>query len=347
MPLWGNTDTTGNSVISAPAQLHQAPNTSNRDALYGNTTANGYGTSETVGMYGVSVAEMAASGDTSVGSITISAAGTGYTARPTVTVAVPDAVNGVRATATLVGKVVTVALNGPGTGGSAIPGDTLTTAGGTGTQATINVTATEIRTVAIAVAGSGYTNGNVITATVGTGTKATYTVTTGAADTIPASLALTTRGSYTANPGLSAAVTTAAPPGGTGLTVDHTTRVKTVAIKTAGAWTVLPTLTGNSPTGGGATGVTLNLTIGAGAATMGLNGSGYATVPDLTFGGAGGSATAGVAVLSASQGSGINHAGWQLRTQGQGGRAGRVRWETLVAMSSISGDATDDTVLPE
>ena len=91
----------------------------------------------------------------------------------------------------------------------------------------------------------------------------------------------------------------------------------------------------------------LNLTIGAGAATMGLNGSGYATAPDLTFGGAGGSATAGVAVLSASQGSGINHAGWQLRTQGQGGRAGRVRWETLVAMSSISGDATDDTVLPE
>ena len=43
----------------------------------------------------------------------------------------------------------------------------------------------------------------------------------------------------------------------------------------------------------------------------------------------------------------VTHAGWNLRTAGTGGRAGRVFYETLVAASSISGDAGDDTKLPE
>lgn len=41
------------------------------------------------------------------------------------------------------------------------------------------------------------------------------------------------------------------------------------------------------------------------------------------------------------------HAGWNLRVEGTGGRAGRVAYETLVAMSSISNDASDDAVLPD
>lgn len=39
------------------------------------------------------------------------------------------------------------------------------------------------------------------------------------------------------------------------------------------------------------------------------------------------------------------HAGWVLRTEGTGGRAGRVFVETLVAMGSMTGDA--DSVFPE
>jgi len=58
MPLWGKTDAASNSVIYAPAQFNKTPNTANRDALYGNTTANGYGTGETIGMYGVDTTEM-------------------------------------------------------------------------------------------------------------------------------------------------------------------------------------------------------------------------------------------------------------------------------------------------
>jgi hypothetical protein len=44
---------------------------------------------------------------------------------------------------------------------------------------------------------------------------------------------------------------------------------------------------------------------------------------------------------------GATHAGWNLRTVGTGGRAGRVHNETLVAMGSMTSDASDDTVLPD
>lgn len=43
----------------------------------------------------------------------------------------------------------------------------------------------------------------------------------------------------------------------------------------------------------------------------------------------------------------VTHSGWVLRTEGSGGRAGRVFYETLVATGSITGDADDDTKLPE
>jgi hypothetical protein len=52
-----------------------------------------------------------------------------------------------------------------------------------------------------------------------------------------------------------------------------------------------------------------------------------------------------VAVLSGvHQG---DHAGWVRRIVGTGGRAGRITHETLVAMGSIAGDASDDNVLPD
>ena len=43
----------------------------------------------------------------------------------------------------------------------------------------------------------------------------------------------------------------------------------------------------------------------------------------------------------------ISHVGWVKKTVGTGGRAGRVHYETLVAASSISGDAADDIALPD
>lgn len=43
----------------------------------------------------------------------------------------------------------------------------------------------------------------------------------------------------------------------------------------------------------------------------------------------------------------VPHSGWVRRTAGTGGRSGRVQYEVLVAGSSITGDAADDTQLPE
>lgn len=41
------------------------------------------------------------------------------------------------------------------------------------------------------------------------------------------------------------------------------------------------------------------------------------------------------------------HAGWVLRHEGTGLKAGRVWYETLVAMGSMSGDGSDDTYFPD
>jgi hypothetical protein len=67
------------------------------------------------------------------------------------------------------------------------------------------------------------------------------------------------------------------------------------------------------------------------------------------------SAAANRAAATAAKGSGdtgtqVTHSGWVQRTVGTGGRAGRIQYETLVAMgttAATSGDAADDLVLPD
>lgn len=54
-----------------------------------------------------------------------------------------------------------------------------------------------------------------------------------------------------------------------------------------------------------------------------------------------------VATLGSGSGGNVGHPGWVKRTVGTGGRAGRIQYETLVAMSSITGDTADDTEFPE
>ena len=49
-----------------------------------------------------------------------------------------------------------------------------------------------------------------------------------------------------------------------------------------------------------------------------------------------------------TNGSPTAHTGWNIRKEGSGGRAGRVQWETLVALATVSSDNNvDDTVLPD
>jgi hypothetical protein len=56
-----------------------------------------------------------------------------------------------------------------------------------------------------------------------------------------------------------------------------------------------------------------------------------------------------VAVVGGAKNKGVAHAGWVVRRVGTGGRAGRVHYETLVAMGSLGGDgnAAEDRILPD
>ena len=60
-----------------------------------------------------------------------------------------------------------------------------------------------------------------------------------------------------------------------------------------------------------------------------------------------GETATGFITVGGAKNKGVEHAGWVLRTVGTGGRAGRVQYETLVAMGSISTDASDDNPLPD
>lgn len=55
----------------------------------------------------------------------------------------------------------------------------------------------------------------------------------------------------------------------------------------------------------------------------------------------------GVDTTEAGVTAGVSHAGWVKRTVGTGNKTGRVFQETLVASSSITGDAADDTEFPD
>lgn len=60
MAQWGSSDASSNSVLWAPTSVKLAPTSTNRDALYGNTTADAFVTGQTIGMFGVDANEMAA-----------------------------------------------------------------------------------------------------------------------------------------------------------------------------------------------------------------------------------------------------------------------------------------------
>jgi hypothetical protein len=327
---WSTNRSANGSPIWGPALLNKAPNTANRDSLFNNAEADTFITGQTDGVIGLKPTEVGAN---NIIGVDVTAPGTGFTARPTISF---SGGGGTGVAANAAAKAVAVALNGPGTGGSYIPGETLSVTGGTGTAVAVSVTATEIRTVAIAVAGNGYSNGDVVTLNTGSGTAATFTVTTGAADQIPASLALTTRGTYTTNPTLTSVGTTSANTAqANGLVVNVTTRIKTISTLDAGEYTVLPTLTGAATSGSATgTGATLNLTMGVGRVWMTNTGTGYTSAPTVSFGGAGGSGATGTAIISL----GGDHAspGWIKRTVGSGGRAGRVQTEVLVVSKSIT-----------
>ena len=356
MPLWGNKDQANNSPIYAPAQFNQTPNTANRDALFGNTTANAVGSGEYVSVVGVSASEIQFTGaNGTVYAVNVTNPGTGFTAVATVAFAgggVANAAPTLNAAATATMKVLSATV-GHG-GNNYAPGDILSPANGaTATvNATINVTSTEIRAATVNAAGSGYSNGNVILIATGTGTQANATVTTNGTGNVT-SVSLVNNGVYTVNPTLSGVATSNVTGNGTGLTLNLVTKIFTVAVVNGGSYSVLPNpLTNHPVTNVTGTGVSANLTltIGLDAISVTNVGAGYVTAPTVTVTGAGASGQTAVAVIvnstSVAAGRSVGHSGWAIRKVGTGGRAGRVTYEVLVA-GGITTDASDDSVLPE
>lgn len=259
MPLWGKIDQANNTPVYVGNLVKITPNTANRDAMYGNTTADAFITNETVGVYAITGAELTAGNNATLATVAVAHGGNNYA-----------------------------------------PGDLLGVNGGTySVQATINVTATEVRAATVEAGGTGYANGDVITIANGVGTAATFTVTTGAADSIATTLAVTSAGRYTTNPTLSNVATTNSTGSGTGARINLVMKIREVEIANSGLYTVLPTEANNQ--------------------VANLTGVGVSANIDLTF--------TDPSVTSA----GISHTGWVLRREGTGGRAGRVHNEVLVA----------------
>lgn len=274
--MWGNVDQANNSPIWGPVNVMLTPNTANRDTLFNNTTANGFVTNTafangyTAGVFGVSAAEMLDSVVGQVASVTVTTAGSGYTARPTVSFS-----------------------------------------GGGGSGATAQATAKVVGGT-IYAAGSGYANGDVV-----------QIDTTGfAGATVAAKF---------------------------NVTANSSGNVTALTLNTAGAFTALTGNIANNLTtnvSGSGTGLRLNLSFGVLAVTMLTNGSDYVSEPTVVFGGTGGTGSVATAALLSEQ-SKVPAAGWNLRKVLPNGR---VQYETLVAMKSITdpggGDA-DDTILPD
>ena len=81
--------------------------------------------------------------------------------------------------------------------------------------------------------------------------------------------------------------------------------------------------------------------------TVVTDGDGIITAATVTGGGAG-FKNVGAATVAVANSTGGASAGADAEiTPVLGGRAGRVQYETLVALSSMSGDGSDDTLLPD
>lgn len=217
-------------------------------------------------------------------------------------------------------NVTDVSLSNQGRGYVEAPSVTFSGGGGSSAAATATVSGGEVTNITVSNVGSGYTSDPTVVLQVPVMTIPTGSV-VAANDTIM----------YTAHSQANGAAVvfnwggTANIGGLTNGTTYYVAPVDANRFK-------LSTSAANS-----ANNVTIDLT------TTGETGQ-YFTIVDATR------ATAVASRgLSQSQGGAehATHIGWNLKTVGAGGRAGRVQYETLVALSSIVGDGSDDISLPD
>lgn len=202
-------------------------------------------------------------------------------------------------------NVTGVSVTAAGSDAYGIPTITVTGANTVQAVATANV---KVVSATIYTAGTGYGTGNVFTATNGTGLKANLTVTSVDANGNVTAVSITESGNYTAVPTANINLFTANTGSGTGFSANLRFGIEEVVVGTVGEG-YSPATVAAAASGNGITGAVLAVPLGSEGATKGVL------------------------------------AGWNLRKEGTGGRAGRVSYECLVAMGSISGDGKDDDVL--
>lgn len=228
-----------------------------------------------------------------------------------------------------------------------------------------------LASLTVTSAGSGYGANAVVTVTFANGTSnvayANSTVSLGRVTALTANIT-------TAISGGNPAVTVAAPAAIniTANTSGVSNTADTILVTSANSrWQVGDRLYYNVPAGNTAiTGLTGNsyyyvtFTNTTAIAVSTTSGGANANIAETRVG-AGevhtiqGDTATGYATLGGGANKGVAHAGWVLRTEGTGGRAGRVQYETLVAMGSLGAqtaafgtpanvaDASDDTFLPD
>lgn len=286
MSQWKNDDSAANSVLWAVAQYGKTANSTNRDAFFGNTTANAFVNNIKVGQFGVDTTEMAISAG-NLAFTYVTNGGSGYSANAVVTLTFAN------------GTTNTTAVN-----------------------AFANVTAGVggfIEELKINDAGSTY----VVAPTLTIAAPAAQTVTansTGFSNTNDVILLTTANSLFQADDRVFYTVPTGNTP--------------------------IAPLAGNAfyfVSFANTTAIALSLT--KGGANINITDA-RVTDPGESHSLTGDTAT-GYVVVSGAKNMGVTHAGWVVRTEGTGGRAGRVQYETLVAMGSMTSDASDDTVLPE
>ncbi len=227
-------------------------------------------------------------------------------------------------------------------------------------------TGSGVAEIVITSAGSGYTANAVVTITSSAGVNATANAEANATGRI-ATINITEVGSgYTQTPTVTVAAPAALTFSGnsTGVVVGNSTVKGFILLGTANVALLAngDTVTylvgaSNTAIGGLANNTTYYVTVANSTAIQlsadqeDYNGGVFINLASVGTGAQAGHSLTGqtavaVASLSGGKNKGIT-AGWNIRTVGTGGRAGRVTYECLVATRNISGDGSDDRQLPD
>ena len=365
MSQWGKNDASSNAPAWATALVNLPSNTANRDALFGNTTQEafnnaGVATKKAVGLFGMDATE-ARVANGSIVSFTITNPGSGYKANAAVTLTGGGAsVNATaNATSNATGRISALNVNTAGEGYSTKPAvvvaapaaQTINANTSLFHEVTFNANADVTNaTDFIAISSNPFVNGDILQYLVAAGNTAltnltnasSYYVVSGnstgivlAANSSSANIDLTK--------GLTETGHTLRRTGGNIEIGSNVFQVGDLVTYTVAAGNTKITELAN---GSSYYVVQSNSTVIKISSDKG--GTAISLTPGLSETGhsfTGETATAS-AVISGVAGKGP-HPGWVLRTEGQGGRAGRVTYETLVALRSMTGDASDDTILKD